>query len=145
MSANSVLQRLLFGILSPALTVSSATHTHIPCQTCPFFHQYLLSSTYSSVSLLVPLCSPSPVSHLTLLPCFPSFSSSLLCQSLSLPPSITPFSVVMPLFLRPSLLLFIHHRSLPPSRHSSLPPADDAWCDEDWQRNSQREETAGRV
>ena len=81
-------------------------------------------------------------------PLFSSSSSSLLCQSLSLPRSVSPFSVVMPLFLCPSNLLFIHHRSLPPSLppscHCSLPPADDAWCDGDWLRNSQREETAGR-
>lgn len=143
MSANSVLQRLLFGILSPVLTVSSATHTH------PLSYPSFLSSIPSFIYLFICLSFSPVMLSFTRLPSHPpplfsSSSSSLLCQSLSLPPSITPFSAVMPLFLRPSLLLFIHHRSLPPSRHSSLPPADYAWCDEDWLRNSQREETAGR-
>lgn len=75
-----------------------------------------------------------------------SLPSLLAHFSLSCP--ITPFSILMPAF-RPFLLLFIHPYSLPPSfppsRFSSLPPADDSWCDEDWLRESQREETAGRV
>lgn len=53
----------------------------------------------------------------------------------------------MPLFLCPSPLLFIQPHSLhpfiPPSHPLSLPPADDTWCDGDWLRESQREETAG--
>lgn len=122
MSANSVLQRLLFGILSPVLTVSSATHTHT------LSHLSFLPSIPSFIYLFICLSFSPVMLSFTRLPSHPpplfsSSSSSLLCQSFSLPRSVSPFSVVMPLFLCPSNLLFIHHRSLPPSLPPSLTPA----------------------
>lgn len=115
-------------------------HTILPV-TCLFLHKFLLSSISLSVSLLFSLCSPSPVFHLTLLSSLPA----PFCLS---PPPL-PFSdslLLMPLLLRPAPLLFSHHHSLslPPSFPPSiLPPADGAWCDGDWLRDSQMEETAG--
>lgn len=85
---------------------------------------------------LFSLCSPSPVSH-------PALLRSLLayfCVSLSLPHFVSLLSLndsaspsVTPPLCSPSL-----SPSFPP--HQFLPPADDAWCDEDWLRGSQGEE-----
>lgn len=101
-----------------------------------FFHPSLyLFLFYSRYALLHPssISPSSPLSQLT---------------SLSVTPPPLPFSdslLLMPLLLRPAPLLFSHHHSLslPPSPPSILPPADGAWCDGDWLRDSQMEETAG--
>lgn len=94
-----------------------------------FFHL----STH--LSLLFMLCSPSPV------PSCPPPSSS----SHDIPSSVSKVSFpqsVFPLYstsFSPSLF----PTSLPPSRFSSPATTDDACCDVDWMRESQREETAG--
>lgn len=103
-------------------TVGSATHTHtlmlIPSvphvlsSMNTFFHP----SIHLSLSFIIVMLSFTSL----LLPSSTLFSSHF-CQSLFPPPFITPFSVLMPLFLCPSLLLFIHHHSLRPSLPPSLP------------------------
>lgn len=93
-----------------------------------FFHL----STH--LSLLFMLCSPSPV---------PSCPPPLLAHMIFLPQSQKfLFLSVFPLYstsFSPSLF----PTYLPPSRFSSPATTDDACCDVDWMRESQREETAG--
>lgn len=145
MSANPGLQRLSLAILSQLLIVSSATrtHRHRQCLCHLSFPPWIPSFIYPFICLSFIPVMLSFTRLLSRLP--PLSSSSLLCQSLfpSLLPSLTPYSVLMPLLLKPSPLLFIHHRPLPPPCHSFLLPADDVWCDGDWLRGLQREETAG--
>lgn len=71
---------------------------------CPSFIPVMLSFTRL-------LSRPPPLS--------PSSSSSLLSRPL--PHSTPPFSAWIPLFHRPSLLPFIHHRSLPPALTPAIP------------------------
>lgn len=85
---------------------------------------------------LFSLCSPSPLSHPALLHSFLAY----FCVSLPLPHFVSLLSLndsaspsVTPPLCSPSL-----SPSFPP--HHFLPPADDAWCDEDWLRGSQGEE-----
>lgn len=95
-----------------------------------FFHL----STH--LSLLFMLCSPSPV---------PSCPPPLLAHMIFLPQSQKfLFLSLSFLFIQPhSLLHSSLPTSLPPSCFSSPATTDDACCDVDWMRESQREETAG--
>lgn len=140
MSANLVLQRMSLATLPLMLTVSSAIHTQTHpnisslCPTCPLLIEYLLSSIYPSVSFIYVMLS---FTRLLL----PSSSSS----SHDIPSSVSKVSFpqsVFPLYstsFSPSLF----PTYLPPSRFSSPATTDDACCDVDWMRESQREETAG--
>lgn len=135
MSANLVLQRMSLATLPLMLTVSSAIHTNTPlCPTCLLLIEYLLSSIYPSVSFIYVMLSFTR-------PLLPSSSSS----SHDIPSSVSKVSFpqsVFPLYstsFSPSLF----PTYLPPSRFSSPATTDDACCDVDWMRESQREETAG--
>lgn len=148
MRTNLVLQWLS---LCPRCLPSVLTHTHTRtvmsplCPTCPFLHAYLLSSIYSSVFYsCYGFLHPSPPLS------YSSFSSTtLFCQSHFLSFSVILFFTPLFLFsLHPSRPpLFIQPHSIPPfipRTFHLLLPADDAWCDGDWLRESQRERTAGR-
>lgn len=117
------------------LSLLPQTHTcELPLQPVPcFMNTSFHLSPHLLFFFLFSLCSPSPVSH-------PALLRSLLayfCVSLSLPHFVSLLSLndsaspsVTPPLCSPSL-----SPSFPP--HRFLPPADDAWCDEDWLRGSQ--------
>lgn len=129
MSANSVLQRFSLAISLVHATYCQFCYRHTHTQFVPsvlpsmhtFFHPSLhLSLFYSRYALFIPLPSHPP----------PLSSSRLSYQSLS--PSLnasSSSSTSPPLYS----LCF-----LPP-----FPPADDTWCDRNWLRDLQKDETAG--
>lgn len=125
MSANSVLHRLSLAILSPVLSSAAHTHTHSNvsslCPTCPFLHEYPLSSIFLSVSLLFPLCPPSPISS-PLAFSLP-FSLTSVCQSSSFPPFYYSLLRLNTTLSPSARLLFIYPHSLPHSLLPSLPLA----------------------
>lgn len=92
-------------------------HAILPV-TCLFLHKFLLSSISLSVSLLFPLCSPSPVFYLTLLPSLPAHFS--VCHTTPPPffwlPTLNGSSVQLP----SSLVTIIRSPSLLPPPPFSL-------------------------